>query len=101
MFFISKFKHILFNIFNIINYFFYFTLQSYNPILTTFDKNNFFYKKNHNLEQRSGLKQLERLKKHPPKKNIKLQQNIGTLFATLIVQNHTFSLRLENSTVTF
>ena len=32
---------------------------------------------------------------------MKLQQNIGTIFALHIVQNHTFSLRLEDSTVTF
>jgi hypothetical protein len=69
--------------------------------LTTFDKNKNIHKKLIYLEQRSGLKQLERLKKHTPQKDIKLQQNIGTIFAILIVQNHTFSLRLENSTVTF
>ncbi len=39
--------------------------------------------------------------KNTPQKDIKLQQNIGTIFALLIVKNHTFSLRLENSTVTF
>ena len=74
--------------------------QSYNLFLTTFDKNKNIYKKLIYLEQRSGLKQLERLKKHPPKKH-QTSTNIGTLFAILIVQNHTFSLRLENSTVTF